>query len=157
MPGPPCVPMTGPSVVTMSRDAPGPGCSDALDELRGVLGRVRVADADVQVRRVLGRLQEGRLELGESLRTAAHALERRNLAVVEVEDRLHVQKLAGEAGCLADATAADEVFERLDGEQEPARLPEALDECEELLLGRSALEAALEGVGEDDRAAADDT
>ena len=128
MPGPPWVPMTGPSVVTMSSDAAGRAAPEALDELRRVIGRVRMADADVQVGGVLRRLQEHRLELGQRLRAAADALERRHLAVVEVQDRLHVEELAGEPRRLADAAAADEVLQRLDREEEAARASEALDD-----------------------------
>ena len=72
--------------------------------------------------------QEDLLELGERLRPAADALERRDLAVVEVEDRLHAQELAREPGSLSDAAAANQVLESLDREEQAPGLLEALDE-----------------------------
>ena len=50
---------------------------------------------------------------------AAHALDRDDLAVLDREDRLHVQQVARERGRLADPAAAREVLERVDREEQP--------------------------------------
>ena len=126
---------------------------DAAREVVRVPRRGGVSDADVQVGRVLGCLQQEALELCEGLRPTANALERRDLAVLELEDRLDGEELPGEPLRLPESPAAHQVFERLDGEEEAALPFEALDDLHELLLRRPALEPALERVREDDGAA----
>src|SRR6185436_4862470 len=91
------------------------------DELVAVLLGLGVADSHVEVRIVLSlrRLAEDLLELTQRLRTATDTLQRRDLAVVEGQDRLHGEQLPGEARRLPDPPAAHEVLERVDGEEEP--------------------------------------
>ena len=57
-------------------------------------------------------------ELGERLVASAHALERHDLAVADRQDRLHVQQPSGPCRGAADASAAREVVERVEREQE---------------------------------------
>ena len=129
-PGRRAVPMTGPSVMNRSRrrlrawrrcmaGRRGPAASSG--ETAWPTPTWRSGESSCP-------LDEELLELGQRLRAPAHTLERRDLAVVEGEDRLHGQELPREPGRLADPAAADEVLERLHGEEQAARPLEALDE-----------------------------
>ena len=146
--------MTGPSVVTMSSDAFG----RAPFNLRTSSSQSSLAsawtDANMEVRVVLAlrRVAEDPLELAQRLRAASYALQRRHLAVVEREDRLHGEELPGQAGRLADPPAADEVLEGVHGEEETTFAAEALDERVDLVVVGAAVESALDRVGEDHRA-----
>ena len=139
----------------MSSDACGRAALIRSTSLAASSGRVGVADPHVEIRRVLRVRQEHLLELGKRLRPAADALERRDLTVVEVEDRLHAQELPRQPRSLSDAPAANQVLESLDREEQAPGLLEALDDGQEFLLRRSSVEPPLQRVGEDDRTAAD--
>src|ERR671934_181039 len=71
------------------------------------------------------------------------------VVLIESEVRFHGEELAREPGCLADPAATDQVFERVDREEETALPPEPLDERLDLSLIRAAVEPPLDGVGED--------
>ena len=79
-------------------------------------------------------------ELGKRLVVAAHLLQRHDLAVADRQDRLDVQKVAGERGRASDAAALCQVLERVDGEEQAVLVAVALDERVDLLIGRAALE-----------------
>ena len=117
---------------------------DELLERSQPFGRGGVRDADPQRRRVRRARLEQRAELGERLLAAAHALQRHDLAVADRQDRLDVEQAAGERRRAADAPAAGEVLERVDREQQLVLALEALDERVDLLVGRPALEPALD-------------
>ena len=143
VPGPACVPTTAPSVVVDVdlRLRPQVGHERAHRLLP--LGRVRVRDADVQVRRVARALRERARELLHRLLVAANALDRQHLAVLDREDRLDVEQVAGERGGLADAPALLQELERVDREDQTRIALEALDELVDLVVGRAALEPPL--------------
>ena len=121
MPGPACVPTTGPSVVATSISRVRPDVADQLLQRGHALGRVRVRDADAEPRLVARRRPERLGELLDRLPVPAHPLEREDLAVLEREDRLDVQELAGPAGGAADPAAPGEELERVEREDQ-ARL-----------------------------------
>ena len=91
-----------------------------------------------------------RRELLERLLAAAHLADRVDDAVVDGEDRLHVEQRARERLGAADATALLEVLERGDGEDDAVLLLEPLDQRLDLLVGRAARRA---GAGSRARAA----
>ena len=144
VPGPACAPITAPSDVSISICACGrmsrtifssstirSGASACAMPTRsaGFVARVRLERVD---------------ELLECLAVAADALHRQHLAVADREDRLHVQQLPGERLRLADAAAAREELERVDGEEQAVLDEVPLDERVDLLVGRAALEPALD-------------
>ena len=67
-----------------------------------------------------------------------------HLAVPDREDRLHVHQLSGERLRAPDAAAAREELERVDREEQAVLAQVALDERVDLLVGRAALEPALD-------------
>src|SRR6266536_4289173 len=108
------------------------------------VGRVRVCDADVQARRLPRAVRERARELLHRLLVSAHALDRQHRAVLDREDRLDVEQVAGKRRGLADAAALLEELERVDGEDQPGVALEALDELVDLLVARAALEPPLD-------------
>src|SRR2546421_605441 len=83
----------------------------------GPPGRVRVRDADPELRPVV-RLRDDQLDdLLERLLAAADALLGEHLALADREDRLHVQELSGHLARAPDPAAAREELERVDGEE----------------------------------------
>ena len=147
--------------------APGPACADDRAESRGELdlglrpksphelaqrphplGSVRVRDRDAQSRPILGRLGEAALELGDCLPPPPYARDGDDLAVLNAQDRAHVQERPGESRGPPDSPTSLQVLERLDGEDDLALAVEALDERCDLDVGRPAGETALDRVGE---------
>src|SRR4051812_48216723 len=101
-----------------------------------------MGDADAQAGPVDGAALERRCEFEKRLAIPADALDRQHLAVLDREDRLDVQQLAGQGAGLTDAPAACEVLERVDGEQQPRLAAVALDQRVDLLVARATLEPA---------------
>ena len=79
--------------------------SHHLGERVRALRRIGVRDPDPPARLVPRRADERAHELGERLRVAANALDRLDL-LLDHEDRLDVQQLAGERARAADSAAA---------------------------------------------------
>jgi hypothetical protein len=124
--------------------------ADLLGEPAHVDRSVGVGEADVQTGTSRRLLLEDRHELGERLRAAADAPEWHDLAVFDRQDRLHAEQLTSEPGSLPHPAAADKEVERVDGEEQPALVPEALHEPVDLGEIRAPFEAALDRVGEQD-------
>src|SRR5262245_44979589 len=80
--------------------------ADELLERRHSFGRLCVRDAHAEARLVARRRAKPLRELLDRLSVSAHALEREHLAVLEREDRLDVQELAGPARGAPDPAAA---------------------------------------------------
>ena len=100
-------------------------------------------DADAQLRYVLCLLRDCVDELLERLAVAAHSLDGYDLALSNREDRLHVHQLPGECFRAPDAAAAREELERVNREEQTVLAQIALDERVDLIVGRPALEPAL--------------
>ena len=83
-------------------------------------------------------------ELLYGLPVPAHALDGQDLALCEREDRLDVQELARPAGSAADASAACQVLERVEREDEPRLALEPCEQLVHLLVGRPPVEPALD-------------
>src|SRR5204863_6425415 len=83
-------------------------------------------------------------ELGEGLPVTADALHRLDLSIADREDRLDLQQRPGERGRLADAAAALQELERVDGEQQTSFAPITVNERLDLLVARATLQPALD-------------
>src|SRR5512133_2805160 len=118
---------------------------DKLLEYGHALGGVRVGDPDAQAWSVARSRREGVCEFLHCFAVSAHALERQHLAVLEREDRLDVQELAGPARGAPDPAAPREVLERVQREDQAGLALETRNELVDLLVGRPALEAPLDG------------
>ena len=134
-------------------------CAEVLDELDlGLRPRLRdevgqhldplrcvgVRDRDPQAGHVLGRGGEDAGELLERLLAAPHLADRMDHALVDRQDRLHVEQGAGERLGAADATALLEILERGDREDDAVLLLEPRDQRLDLLVGRAPREPALD-------------
>ena len=117
---------------------------DEIGQHLDPLGRVRVGDPDAEARGVLGRRREDASELLERLLATADLADRVDDAVVDGQDRLHVQQCSRERLRTADAAALLEVLERRDREDDAVLLLEPLDQHLDLLVGRTAGEPALD-------------
>src|SRR3954463_3406331 len=128
---------------------------DSTNELLAFLERLGVPNAKVELRIVLalGRIAEDLLQLTQGFGAAPNPPKRGDLPVVEREDRLDGEQLSGEPGGLPDPSAAHEVLERVDGEEEASIGPEALDERVDLVVIRAPVEPALDRIGQDNRPA----
>src|SRR5215211_3108196 len=129
----------------------------AASQVLGVPRSVGMGHADVEGRLVARRLGEDAHELGERFRSPASALEGSDLSVLERQDRLDAQQLAGETCRLAYAPASDEIVERVDGEEEAALAAEALHKLLDRLVRRSLLEPPLDRIREQNGSPRDDT
>ena len=108
------------------------------------LQRVGVGNANAQRGRVARTRLEGRRELEERLAVPAHAFHRDDLPVLDREDRLDVEELAGPAARATDSAPANEVLERVDREQQPGVAPVAGGEHVDLVVRRPPLEPPLD-------------
>src|SRR6478735_2524410 len=91
-----------------------------LGELPGALGAGEVRDADVD-RLLTGRLHGELLEPGQRPGRRTHPLERGDLAVLDLQQRLHRQRTSEEGSSSTDPTTAAEVLQRVDVEQRGRR------------------------------------
>ena len=124
--GPACVPTTAPSVVTISISGLRPlARAPSSPAARRARARPRARSRpSASARRAWSDVNCGH-ELLHRLRVPAHALERDDLAL-DRQDRLHVQQLSGPRARTSDAPAAAQELERVDREDQPRLLTEAL-------------------------------
>ena len=144
VPGPPYVPITGPSGTSSSIAASGRRLRTALASASACSGRLRVRDGDAQghvVRRVALELVD---ERAQHARGAPDARDRHDLSVDEAEDRAYAEQSADERLRPPDAPAALQVVEGLDAEQAVGRTREPLAVRDDLLDRRPLREQRLD-------------
>src|SRR6185369_17302420 len=112
------------------------------------LRRVSVRNRDVEAVAVLRLGGEQLRELLERLLPPTHASERDDHAVLDGEDRLHVEQRARERLRLADPPALLQVLERGDREDDAVRALEPLDQLRDLLVRRPVAEAPVDRLRE---------